>query len=86
MDDVENVKTLLTSPTVLSLPRTTGQYKLNINECHSQVGCVLLQHEEDGIKRPIRYYSRILTSAEQKLETTHKEDLAVLWAMSLLPA
>lgn len=50
---VENLRTLLTSPRVLDLPGVTGQYTVDTAACYSQVGCVPLQKQEDGLTRPI---------------------------------
>lgn len=39
---VQNLKTLLTNPLVLTQPHMTSLYMVNIDTCDSQVGCVLL--------------------------------------------
>lgn len=74
---VENLKTLLRNPSILPLARATSQYTVDTDACNSQVACVLLQQQEDGIAKSIGYWSRTLTSAEQKLTTTDKESVAV---------
>lgn len=83
MDAVENLRTLLTNPLILALPRTTGRYTGETDAIGSQVGFVLLKNEY-GTARSIRYWSHARTSAGQKLAPTNKEWLAVVWVVLLL--
>lgn len=83
-DTVENLRTLLTNQLILTLPRTTSSCILDPDARDSQIVCVLLRQQADGKVRPIDYWSRTLTSAEQKLKATCKESLAVVWAVRFL--
>lgn len=82
-DAVESLKKLLTNQPILALSRKTGQYTIYTYAYDSQVVCVLLQKQEEGTIRPSEYCSRTLTRAEQKLATTNKEFLAMVWAVLL---
>ena len=79
------LKTKLTSPPVLALPRLGHQYTVETDACATQVGCVLLQ-DQPGEKypKPIGYWSRTLTAAEKNYDTTQRECLAVVWAVLTL--
>lgn len=83
-DEVKNRETLLTNPPVLAFRHTTGRYTVKTDAGDYQLRCVLPQQQEKGTAQPIRYWSCIPTSAEQKLETTDKECLAVVRALSLM--
>lgn len=54
-DAVEKLKTLLTSPLILTLPRATGQYTVDGDVFYFEVPSVLLQQREDDVARPIGY-------------------------------
>lgn len=80
----ETLKSKLVEPPVLALPRGKGRYTVDTDACNEQVGCVLLQEQPDGVKRPIGYWPRTLTTAERAYGTTHRECLAVIWAVLIL--
>lgn len=82
-DGAESHKTLLTNPTILALPRTTGQYKVEPDAYDSQLVNVLLQ-PEDGTAQSTGYWLSTQTGAEQRLAATCKDLLAELWALLLL--
>lgn len=72
------------SPAVLVLPRTKGQYTLEFSAGDKQIGCVILQKQEDGSNRPAGYWIRTLNDKKPKLAKTHRECLAVLSAVTPL--
>jgi len=80
----DTLKMRLISPPVIALPRGTGKYTVDTDACDRQVGCVLLQEQLTGPDRPIGYWSRSLTSAEAAYDTTERECLAVVWAVTML--
>ena len=80
----EELKRRLTSPPILALPKQKGYYKLDTDACDHQVGCTLLQDQEDAGYVPIGYWSRALTKQERDYTTTEKECLAIVWAILLL--
>ena len=83
-DSFEELKYRLTHTPILALPRRTGQYIDDTDASAAQIGCVLLQEQEDRAYRPVGFWSRVLTSAEQNYSTTERECLAVVWALFLL--
>lgn len=81
---VECLKDLLSNPPTHALPRATAHYTVDTNACDIQIGCVLLQKPRGGRDRSIGNWSRTPDEPQKKLETTHKESLAVVWAVLLL--
>ena len=85
MKAFETLKAVLISPQVLALPRAGFKYTLDTDDCDVKVVCVLLQ-DQPGPKtpKPVGFWSRTLTPAENGYETTNKECLAVVWAVLTL--
>lgn len=52
---VKNLKKVLSNLPILALLRASGQYTVDTEAYKSQVRWVLLQQQEDGTFRPIRY-------------------------------
>lgn len=60
------------------------EYTIYISAYDSQVRFVLLEKKEDKASYLIGYLSHMLTNAKQKLQTTRKGCLDVIWAVLLL--
>lgn len=71
-------------PLVLALPRTMGRYTLDTYACYKQIGCVLLQKQEDRNSLPAGFCSGILNDKEQTFAATHGEFVAVVWEVTIL--
>lgn len=84
MEAFKDLKDRLTHTPILALPRPTGHYIVDTDASATQVGCVLLQEQEDRAYKPVRYWSRVLTSSERNYSTTERKCLAVIWALFLL--
>lgn len=78
------LKDKLVAPPVLALPQLAGQYTIDTDACDTQIGCVILQEQEDKVSNPTRYWSRSLYETERHYDRTHKKCLAVIWAVLLL--
>lgn len=52
---------------VLALSSKEDYRTLDIDACSKQTGCMLMQDWSDGVKRLMRYWSRMLIAARQKL-------------------
>ena len=76
----ETLRDSMVSPPVLALPRLGRRYVLDTDASDHQVGCVLLQEQEDEPRKPIGFWSRSLTKHERNYSTTEKECLAIVWA------
>ena len=74
--DFESLKQCLTSPPILSFPRTKGLFIIDCDASSVATGCVVSQIQ-DGEEKVIAYASNLLSKAEQKYCTTRRELLAV---------
>ena len=71
----------VTSPPVLALPQPGLRYSLDTDACDYQIGCALFQIHEDGTRRPIGFWSRLMLPREQNYMVTEKECLAVIYGI-----
>ncbi|KAJ8037468.1 hypothetical protein HOLleu_18285 [Holothuria leucospilota] len=76
----QKLKTALTEAPVLSFPLPKGQFIIDADASNHGLGAVLSQ-EQNGIEKPVSYYSRTLSKAEEKYCVTRKELLAVVSAV-----
>jgi RNase H-like domain found in reverse transcriptase len=68
---------------MLALPRAQGVYVLETDASAAQLGVVLLQEQEDGNFRPLGYWSRHCTKAEQNYSPMESEALAIVWGIKM---
>ena len=78
------LKNALINPPILTLPRESAPYTLDVDACDSQLGACLQQEQPDGTLAPCGFYSRTLNQAEKNYSTPEKECLAMVWAILLL--
>ena len=60
------LKAILTSYPTLRSPDFTKPFELSVDASDVGVGAMLVQPDDKGIKHPVAYYSKKLTSAQQK--------------------
>ena len=72
-----NLKQALSTPPILSFPRTDLPFILDTDVSDHGIGAVLSQIQE-GIEIVIAYYSRVLSEAERNYCVTRRELLAVV--------
>lgn len=75
----ENAKSLLSSAPVLAAPRLEEPFQLQVDASQVGAGAVLLQKDENGIDRPVSYFSRKFN--RQQFNFSTKEALALIWAL-----
>jgi hypothetical protein len=80
----ELLRSMLTSPPTLALPKQGLEYVLDIDATESQLSTCLQQHDDHGVLHPIGYLSRQLSPTERRYLITEKEAYAVYWAVKLL--
>lgn len=80
----EDLKGALVSPPVLTIPHPTRRFVVDVDACADQLGCALLQEQQDGELLPVGFYSRTLKPAEQNYCTTERECLGLVWGVLYL--
>lgn len=75
-----HLKEVLTQAPVLGFPIPGGKYLLDTDASEQGLGAVLSQVQE-GVERPVAYFSRVLSRPERQYCTTRKELLAVVKAI-----
>ena len=71
------LKSALTSPPVLAMPRDEGDFTLDTDASNDSIGAVLSQ-SQDGTERVVAFGSRSLDKRESNYCVTRKELLAVV--------
>ena len=84
LEAFEVLKAVFVEPPVLALPKVGQPYILDTDASAYQIGCVLLQEQQEGDMRPVGYWSRTLNSAERGYSPTERECLAVVWGVTKL--
>ncbi|CAG9092967.1 unnamed protein product [Plutella xylostella] len=77
LEAIETCKHLLTNAPILAFPDFNKTFVITTDASDIAIGAVLSQNNH-----PIAYASRTLSSAEQKYNTTEKELLGILWAVT----
>ena len=78
----EKVKALLTSSPVLAAPQLDRPFKLHVDASQVGAGAVLLQEDEQGIDRPVSFFSRKFLSYQYSYSVIEKEvALALIWPL-----
>ena len=80
----ETLRSSLISPPILRLPQEGQEFSVDTDACDKQIGCALMQVQEDGKRYPIGFWSRSLTAPERNYSASERECLAVVWAVQLL--
>lgn len=76
------LKRLLISAPILQQADENKPYILRTDASNYALGAVLLQIDENNDEHPIEYASRLLLPAERNYNTTEREALAVVWALT----
>nr|XP_054769552.1 uncharacterized protein LOC129277391 [Lytechinus pictus] len=77
----EKLKAILVNEPVLAAPNFTKPFKVAIDACDVGVGAVLLQEDEEGIEKPVCYFSKKLNRFQKKYSTIEKEALGLVLAL-----
>ena len=75
------VKTILACQPVLRAPDFHAPFKLAVDACDVGVGAVLLQVDEQGLDRPVAYFSKKLNRHQKRYATIEKEALGLVLAV-----
>ena len=77
------LKKALISNQVLASPDPTRPFLLQTDTSGIGIGAVLSQSTDEGIDRPVAYYSRKLLSRETRYSDTEQECLAVVDSVTI---
>ena len=75
------VKLALSQEVVLQHPAWDKQFFVQTDACDYGMGAVLVQCDEEGVERPVAYWSKAFSPAEKNYSTTEQEALAVVSAI-----
>ena len=79
----QDLKGGMQNPPVLRPPHWEEEFILQVDASNRGLGAILSQKDQHGEEHPIAYASRKLQPREQKLSTTEKECLGIVWAVEL---
>ena len=79
----QDLKGVMQNPPVLRPPHWGEEFILQVDASNRGLGAILSQKDQNGEEHPIAYASRKLQPREQKLSTTEKECLGIVWAVEL---
>ncbi|XP_061744139.1 uncharacterized protein LOC133543542 [Nerophis ophidion] len=77
----QNAKLLLTSAPVLAAPKLDLPFQLQVDASQVGAGAVLLQADDDGVARPVCYFSKKFNKYQFNYSVIEKEALALIWAL-----
>ena len=80
----ETLKDRLTSPSVLALRTEERTYQFDTHAYNYQMGCTLLQEQEDDVWHPVGYWSKLLNETERLYSPAERECYAIVSAMRTL--
>ena len=66
---------------MLLCPREDRKFILHTDASDRGVGAVLNQHDDQGVERPVAFYSKMLLRREQRYATVEKECLGLVAAL-----
>ena len=73
----DELKRRITSAPILAMARDEGLMRIEADACQTATGAVLSQ-EQDGIFRPIAYYSQSLDKTERNYDIYDRELLGIM--------
>ena len=79
----QDLKHAMQNPPLLSPPHWEKEFILQVDASNRGLGAILSQQDKEGLEHPIAYASRKLQPREEKLSTTEKEYLGIVWAVEL---
>lgn len=77
----DEVKSLLSSAPVLAAPQLNLPFQLQVDASDVGAGTVLLQKGEDGVAKPVSYFSKKFKGYQRNYSVIEKEALALIWAL-----
>ena len=79
----QDLKQALQNFPILRPPHWDQEFILQVDASNRGLGAILSQKDQEGLEHPVAYASRKLQPREEKLSTTEKECLGIVWAVEL---
>jgi hypothetical protein len=79
-ESFNNLKSLITSAPVLTIPNDIGKFHLECDSSEYAIGAILSQQQQD-VWRPIAFLSKALQETQQNYQIYDKELLAIMMAL-----
>lgn len=77
----DNVKSLLCSSPVLAAPCFDRAFMLQVDASQVGAGAVLLQEDDQGLVRPVSFFSKKFNKYQGNYSVIEKEALSLIWAL-----
>ena len=77
----DRVKAILSSGPVLAAPDFSKGFSLAVDASDIGAGAVLMQMDEDGVDKPVSYFSKKFSGSQRNYSTIEKETLALILAL-----
>ena len=77
----DKVKAILSSGPVLAAPDFNKGFSLAVDASDAGAGAVLMQADDDGVDRPVSYFSKKFSVSQRNYSTVEKETLALILAL-----
>ena len=77
----DRVKAILSSGPVLAAPDFNKGFSLAVDASDIGAGAVLMQMDEDGVDKPVSYFSKKFSGSQRNYSTIEKETLALILAL-----
>lgn len=77
----DSVKSLLCVSPVLAAPCFDKPFTLQVDASQVEAGAVLLQDDDQGVVRPVSFFSRKFNCHHSHYSVIAKEALALIWAL-----
>lgn len=77
----DNVKSLLCCSPVLAAPCFDRAFMLQVDVSQVGAGVVLLQGDDQGVVRPVSFFSKKFNRYQSNYSVIEKEALALVWAL-----
>ena len=76
-----HLKLILSHAPILTMPNFDEQFYIMVDSCNIGTGSVLFQKDQNGIEKPISYFSQKFNSSAQRYSTIEKELFGIILSL-----
>ena len=77
----DNVRSVLCSSPVLAAPCFARAFMLQVHASQVGAGAILLHSDDQGVVRPVSFFSKKFDNYQQNYSIIEKEALSLIWAL-----